>query len=376
MVLLVYQLAVIFCYTELLPIPQWMDKSSSPQLCEIGNESRQEDSRCSEHQNKSYAQKSITDLQDKLKTGNSCTESRTYKLRNWKKGILNGNQSTRNPPEVFDASHIKPMEEIGDYNFAKIKDSETTKRYYFPYREKRLEEWINKEEDRPHKIRPQEFKFPENSRLHLPDSSDVTSSQNCDETMQPENSKDQTLPKSYSFPFRRKPLQTWMETPENRIENPEITSSMPHWRTIDGSMVEPKCKIRRSLSGSELIAEDPDSNTKYDKHKSFSQSVEISNVSNPLSGELSKDSPTAFDKIKLGFKNCVTKVKRDSFKTNAAKPVVKKRVIKKGIFQSKENICADLAQSCTSSKSLMNDHLNKMSLSPSYPGYLSFEKDL
>ncbi|GIX97801.1 uncharacterized protein CDAR_582781 [Caerostris darwini] len=360
MVLLVYQLAVIFCYTELLPIPQWMNKSYSPQLCEIGNESRQEDSQCSKRQNESSAQKSITDLKDKLKTGNSCIESRTYKLRNWKKGILNENQSTRNPPEVFDASHIKPMEGIGDYNFAKVKDSETTKRYYFPYREKRLEQWINKE-DRPHKIRPWEFKFPESSRLHLPDSSDVTSSQNCDETMQPENSKDQTLPKSYSFPFRRKPLQTWMETPENRNENPEITSSMSHWRIIDGSIAEPKCKIRRSLSGSELIAEDPDSHAKYDKHKSFSQSVEISNVSNALSGESSKDSPTAFDKIKLGFKNCVTKVKKDSFKTNATKPVVKKRVIKKGIFQSKENICADLAQSCTPSKSLMNDHLNKMS---------------
>ncbi|GIY49294.1 hypothetical protein CEXT_604121 [Caerostris extrusa] len=92
MVLLVYQVMVIFCYTELLPIPQWMKESSSPQLYEMENKSHQEDSRCSEHQNESPVQKSITDLQDKLKTGNSCTENRTYKLRNWKKGILNENQ--------------------------------------------------------------------------------------------------------------------------------------------------------------------------------------------------------------------------------------------------------------------------------------------
>ncbi|KAF8795369.1 hypothetical protein HNY73_003223 [Argiope bruennichi] len=292
-----------------------------------------------EHPNDATRAKTDTQQEDKPE---SLNKPRIYRLRNWKKDGPIENKSIKKAPSIFDASSIVPMENIREYNFGNhgSTESDLTKRYYFPFRQKRLEEWVDSKESRPHKIRPWKSNHQENST----DSSEVSSTKNPDQPASTESpqSPDLSLPKSYSFPFRRKRLEHWMEIQENQKENLEITSSLPQWQTMDYSEFDPEFRMRRSLSGSALNSEELDSE-KIDKEKDFSQSVEVTYVSNATDSTAPASPSNAINKIKAGFKDYFSKMKRESFKNSTSKGDSKRRHFR-SFFQSKENVSLNVIE--------------------------------
>ncbi|GBM46343.1 hypothetical protein AVEN_195289-1 [Araneus ventricosus] len=330
---------ILSCYTELLPVQTWISQYSSSEYLESNEESCK---RASEPPNDVTQGK--TDIERDQKS-ESFNKPRVYRLRNWKKNGSIENKSIEKSPSTFDASSIVPMENIREYNFGSYgsKESDLTKRYYFPFRQKRLEEWVDSKESRPHKIRPLKSNHQENTKL-TSDSSEVSSTKNPDQpasSVSP-RSPDLALPKSYSFPFRRKRLEHWMEIQETQKESLEITSSLPQWETMDYSEYDPEFRMRRSFSGSALNSEELDS-AKIDKEKDFSQSVEVAYVPNTVGSSLPTSPSNAIDKIKAGLKDYFSKRRKESFKGNTAKGDSKRRPFK-SFFQSKENVSLNVAE--------------------------------
>ncbi|CAL1280828.1 unnamed protein product, partial [Larinioides sclopetarius] len=336
----IFAVMILSSYTELQPIQAWISQFSFESL-ESNEENCKRASTASEHPN--FVTQEKTDI-ERDQTSESCNKPRVYRLRNWRKNGSIENKSIEKSPSIFDASSIVPMEHIREYNFGSYgsKESDLTKRYYFPFRQKRLEEWVDSKESRPHKIRPLKSNHLENTESTT-DSSEVSTTKNPDQpvsSISPQ-SPDLSLPKSYSFPFRRKRLEHWMEIQETQKESLEITSSLPQWETMDYSEYDPEFRMRRSFSGSALNSEELDSE-KIEKEKDFSQSVEIAYVANAAGFNVPTSSNT-IDKIKAGFKDYFSKRRKDSFKGDIAKGDSKRRPFK-SFFQSKENVSLNVAE--------------------------------
>ncbi|GFV56057.1 uncharacterized protein TNCV_2266431 [Trichonephila clavipes] len=313
----------LLCWIELLPIPGLTILSNSPIKFKPVVEKEQPGSQLKYQDNETQGKVEST---RESETTITVVKPRIYRLRNWKKDTSN-EEYFKKCPAPFDASSIKPMEKIREYNFTNndSNGNDPTKIYYFPYRQKRSEQWIEPKETRPSKIRNSESNFIENSESIPPLREDST--KKTDDDYSTENFE---IPKSYSFPIRRKRLQQWIEIQERESENSDIVSSMPPTRTSGHCMASKKdIRRRRSFSGSEYALEKMDSHQSR-KHKDFSQSVEISNIScgRTANIELTKNGSTAFSRLKVGFANCLLKCKKDNSKLSIKSTDSKKRSLK------------------------------------------------
>ncbi|GFY60398.1 uncharacterized protein TNIN_483721 [Trichonephila inaurata madagascariensis] len=316
----------LLCWIELLPIPGLTILSNSPAKCKPIVEKEQPGSQLKYQDNETQEKVEST---RESETTNTDVKPRIYRLRNWKKDV--SNEYFKKCPAPFDASSIKPMEKIREYNFTNNDSNGTdpTKIYYFPYRQKRSEQWIEPKETRPSKIRNSESNFIENSKSTPPLSEDSNKKTNDDYSTENFESTDFEIPKSYSFPIRRKRLQQWIEIQEKGSENSDVGRSVPPTRTSGHCKASKKDIRRRSFSGSEYALEKMDS-YQSGKHKDFSQSVEISNIScgRTTNIELTKNGSTAFSRLKVGFANCLLKCKKDNSKLSIKSTDSKKRSLK------------------------------------------------
>ncbi|GFR16690.1 uncharacterized protein TNCT_43211 [Trichonephila clavata] len=317
----------LLCWIELLPIPGFTILNNSPIKCKQLVEKEQVGSHLKCQDNETQGKGEST---RESETTNTDMKPRIYKLRNWKKDV--SNEYFKKCPAPFDASSIKPMEKIREYNFTNNDSNGTdpTKIYYFPYRQKRSEKWIEPKETRPSKIRNSESNFIENSKSTLPLPEDTTKKTDDDYSTEKLESTDLEIPKSFSFPIRRKRLEQWIEIQERGPKNSDIVSSLRPTKTSGHCKAMKKdIRRRRSFSGSEYALEKMDSYQSR-KHKDFSQSVEISNISSRRTAniELTKNGSTAFSRLKVGFANCLLKCKKDNSKLSIKSTDSKKRSFK------------------------------------------------
>lgn len=312
---------ILLYWIELFPVPECTIINNTP-IKSKPFESEEAGSHSLKYQDNET--KGNAELTEDSETTNTDMKPRVYRLRNWKKDVSN-EKLFKKCPAPFDASSIKPMEKIREYNFGNNDSNgvDPTKIYYFPFRQKRSEQWIEHKETRPCKIRNSKSNFIENSKLTTEDSIRKTDGDYSENLI----NREFDIQKSYSFPIRRKSLQQWIDIQEKGVEDSDI-SDMPSMRTCDYyEALKKEIRRRRSFSGSEFSIEKMNSSQ---KHKDFSQSVEISNVSSLKTANIEsiKNSPTTFSRLKVGFTNCLFKCKKDNSKLSVKSTDNKKRHFK------------------------------------------------
>lgn len=310
--------------------------------------------------------------------------ARKYKLRNWKASMSPEN-STLQPP-VTVASPVNKNEGIslGSNHSGQILSPEPTKKYFFPYRQKRLEQWIDpKENSRPFKIRnwQSNTSLNESSAMPISNTSDQSPVKNLADSSVPEECPvipESELMKRYTFPFRQKHL---VDSEDNELgDSPGNLPPTPYWRTVGYSLaVKQEARRRRRSVSSSLLTTTRrlDRGHESEKSKEFSQSVEISCTPiSESSGDPSSSSPsgsaTTFAKMKLGFVNCFSKIKRVNSKNNLNKGFGnnKNKRSFKSMFQSRENIHLESMEKECRSKSKEDE-----SSCDFYPSYIPFQKE-
>ncbi|GFT68015.1 uncharacterized protein NPIL_385721 [Nephila pilipes] len=320
---------ILSCWIELLPTSGHIMPSNTPIECRSLTQSEQTDTPNLKHQGTEDQEKMTVELTKESEIMNSDIKPRLYRLRNWKKDVSN-EKCIQRCPAPFDASSIMPMEKIREYNFGnnEFSESDPTKIYYFPFRQKRSEQWIDTKETRPCKIRNSESNVIENPKLATPLPEEST--QKIDDySTEHSSSGELEIPKSYSFPFRRKRLQQWIEIQEKGVKDSDISPDMLPFKTSHSGVIRQETRRRRSFSGSEFDLERANSPQKRE-HKDFSQSVEISKVSYPrtVNTEMTKNGSTAFSRLKVGLANCLSKCKKDNCKLGVKSFDNKKRHFK------------------------------------------------
>lgn len=345
--------------------------------------------------------------------------ARKCKLRNWKSPILPA--STLNPTVSVPPIDTNSAYPLGHINSNQIESPESTKKYFFPYRQKRLEQWIEpKENQRPYKIRNWQsnsrigqqstkysnisdtttlknihdstekddqsptipeirYGFPTNQKHSIKADVDEIENSDCLSISSSVSSELPVIPellKRYTFPLRKK-HHTEFNTDE--IGHSDNFPSTPYWKTAGYSIaVKQEARRRKRSVSSSLLATskfDHEHEHESDNSKDFSQSVEIP-LSSANDSEFNSSSnafgSTTFAKMKLNFVNCFSKIKRVNSKNNLNKGLDSKKRSFKSLFQSRENInLASKEGGMVSTSNIGKENPN----SDFYPSYIPFQKE-
>lgn len=124
--------------------------------------------------------------------------------------------------------------------------------------------------------------------------------------------EDSELTKSYSFPFRQKRLETWLEMKESEIAKPSQVLNRPYWQSASYKLAV-KYEARRRRRAISTPTEYDESEISL--HNNFHKSVEIpkeSIVPKANQKKPAKSAAACISKIKISFSNLMTKKKDDN----------------------------------------------------------------
>ncbi|KAG8183721.1 hypothetical protein JTE90_002786 [Oedothorax gibbosus] len=423
LIVLLYQMLIlVLCCTEIIPVPRWMNLGYDLLAANNSQEQRSDGSLSKEGCGVEKRANEVPQMSLELNNLNRGKQdanvcARKYILRNCK-SPSSDTSALKHPVSVLplDASSGIPLERT---NPNQIISPESTKKYFFPYRQKRLEQWIEpKENQRPYKIRnwQSNSSIGQQSAMSSSDITNFTSSKNILDSSDPDGqcpsfpknrngfphnhkhsinsdtggtgndclSIDSPVPeelpvipellKRYTFPFRQKSSN---DSDNDELDRSGDYPSTPYWKTVGYSMAvkQEARKRRRSVSSSLLATRKFDHGNESDKFKDFSQSVEITRPSvndSKFNSSLNTTGSSTFAKMKLNFVNCFSKMKRVNSKNNLNKGIGTKRRSFKSLFQSRENINLESNENGTALKSDIG--IEKPS-SDFYPSYIPFQKE-
>lgn len=146
----------------------------------------------------------------------------------------------------------------------------------------------------------------------------------CTEIKQEESE----LAKSYSFPFRQKRLETWLEMKETNASDVTKIPSIPYWQTVGYNLaVKYEARRRRRAMSNPARTE---SSVSEEQSQKFLTSTEIEPESdnaekpNAMMSKKSanKTASACMNKLKVGFSNLISKKKEELFESST--PVLNK----------------------------------------------------
>ncbi|XP_042899223.1 uncharacterized protein [Parasteatoda tepidariorum] len=380
-----YQLLIVFCCTELLPLPTWYSVADDAQNEIPINHKHNSD-------NKGLQEAASSEVSKSPK------QSKVISPTIPRARLLTKNKETLNAVSSSDANTQTNVSDIFKkapiFSKASARRSESTKSYGFNQRGNNFEERFDSNENvrcfKTRNWRAYQDQKGSKSQSNLKSPShfieerkEATSPklETLEESIESDLTVESDLSRSYSFPFRQRKHSRRMELEDNL--NDLNIPVMPAWNAIDYFGPSNTNKRRKSISTEaidrelRLISSHFEQSAKND----FTQSMEVAreSVAEPvISTKRGLKSSASFNKWKQGFASYFNKPKRENMRTDDVKDRDNKKPFFKELFSSKEVLFKGPEKGTDSNERSDSPYPklnNRLKISNRSPTYISYETD-